>query len=131
MRRTAAAMGAALLLCHAAASACGHCVEDKIAAVYDHAVLTRAKAQGHSVVFLAIDGNVAPSESLRRELENAARAIAGVDRDTVRVSLELAALSFAFDPHATTAVAAQRALEKKIAGKKLRAMELKLIEPRP
>ena len=30
-----------------AAHACGYCIEDKIAAVYDHAVVTRAAAQKH------------------------------------------------------------------------------------
>ena len=82
----------ALLFGWSAAHACGYCVEDKIAAVYDHAVVTRAAAAGHQVVFLHVDGT-----ATRLALEQAANA-AGADRGTVRVSADLLTVSFAFDP---------------------------------
>jgi hypothetical protein len=77
------------------ASACGVCVEDKIAAVYDHAVVTRALASGRMVVFAEVRG--APNGGAIERLANAARRTRGVDRETVRTSVEPGALSFALD----------------------------------
>ena len=74
------------------AFACGYCVEDKIAAVYDHAVVSRAVASGHQVVYLHVEGT-----ATRPALEQAANA-AGADRGSVRVSADLLTVSFAFDP---------------------------------
>ena len=82
----------ALLFGWSTAQACGYCVEDKIAAVYDHAVVSRATAAGHHVVFLHVDG-----AATRPALEQAAIA-AGADRGSVRVSADLLTVSFAFDP---------------------------------
>ena len=45
------------------ASACGYCVEDKIASTYDHSVVTRALSQGHHVAFFHIDGPVSSGEA--------------------------------------------------------------------
>jgi len=76
--------GALLLLAlvGGTAQACGYCVEDKIAATYDHAVVTRALAEKHHVVFLHVDGAV-PG---RKALEDAVYSAPGVDRGTARVS---------------------------------------------
>ena len=38
------------------AYACGACIEDKVAATYDHAVVTKATAKGQVVVFGTFDG---------------------------------------------------------------------------
>ena len=85
---------ALLILAFAAgtAQACGYCVEDKIAAVYDHAVVSRAAAAKHQVVFMHVEGTAS-----RAALEQAASA-AGADRGSVRVSADLLTVSFAFDP---------------------------------
>ena len=74
------------------AHACGYCVEDKIAAVYDHVVVSRAVAAKHQVVFMHVEGNAS-----RQALEQAAQA-AGADRASVRVSADSLTVSFAFDP---------------------------------
>ena len=58
MRVVVAAVG---LLLAQAALACGYCVEDKIAAAYDHAVVVRAADRHHQVAFLSIE--VAPAGS--------------------------------------------------------------------
>src|SRR4051812_15875614 len=87
-------IGTALLAVSTAALACGYCVEDKIAATYDHAVVTQAFARKHHVVFLHVDG-LAQS---RRALERAAYAAPGVDAGSVRVSADLLTVSFAYDP---------------------------------
>ncbi|HKU45280.1 MAG TPA: hypothetical protein VJQ58_00230, partial [Burkholderiales bacterium] len=67
----------ALLVAAGPAWACGYCVEDKIAAVYDHVVISRALAAKHQVAFMHVEGR-----ANRQALEQAANA-AGADRGTV------------------------------------------------
>lgn len=100
----------ALLLVSGAASACGYCVEDKIAATYDHAVVTRALAQKHHVVFLHVDG-AAPS---RRVLEDAVYSARAVDRGSARISADLMTVSFAFDPARATLGVIHAGIEKRL-----------------
>jgi hypothetical protein len=90
----------ALLLAAAAppgtATACGHCVEDKVAATYDYGVLTAAARKGHVVVFTEIRGPAAGAgPALARFVEQTLAGAAGVDPGTVRVSLDPPAASFA------------------------------------
>jgi hypothetical protein len=104
---------AALLILLAAAGpacACGYCVEDKIAATYDHAVVTTALAKKHQVVFLHVDGTV-PS---RQVLEAAVYSAPGVDRGTARVAQDLLTVSFAFDPARANLGAIHTRIEKKL-----------------
>jgi hypothetical protein len=84
----------ALALVSSPAAACGYCLEDQIAATYDHAVVAKALAARHHVVFLHIDGTA----KSRAALEKAAYSAPAVDRGTVRVSADLLTVSFAFDP---------------------------------
>ena len=91
------------------AQACGYCVEDKIAAVYDHAVITRAAAAKHQVVFMHVEG-----AATRPALEQAANA-AGADRGSVRVSADLLTVAFAFDPQRGLG-AIHSAMEKRLQG---------------
>ena len=118
----------AMLLASGAALACGVCVEDKMAAVYDHAVVTRAFAQQHQVAFFHIDGTLVPGEATRRGLEALAGAAAGVDRNSARVSVESASLSVAFDPRQTNVAVLQAALERKLAAKKASLMLLQVMD---
>jgi hypothetical protein len=78
------------------ASACGACVEDKVAATYDHAVVTRAAARNQIVVYAAIEGRGNP-DALARTAKTAASRTRGVDRSSIRVSADPPALSFAVD----------------------------------
>jgi hypothetical protein len=109
------------------ALACGYCVEDKIAATYDHAVVTSALAKHHHVVFFHVEGSLPAGEAGRRLLERAAAGTLGVDAGTVRVSADNLTLSFAFDPVHAPLVGVQGRVEKKLAGKAslmpLRVME--------
>ena len=95
-----------------AASACGVCAEDKIAAVYDHAAITRALGAGRTVVFFGFDG--APAQASRAKIEKSAASIAGVDPASVRVSLAPGALAIAFDPKRARLSDVQRALESRL-----------------
>lgn len=76
--------------------ACGACIEDKVAATYDHAIAMRARAEHRSVVYGAIEGPVDVGEVAARIGREAAR-IRGIRRATVRVSAEAAAFSFVID----------------------------------
>ena len=91
--------------------ACGVCIEDRIAATYDHAVVTRAAARHHVVVFAAVEGPGVPSEA-SLGLRKAAARMKGVDRGTVRAADSPRALSFALDPRASTPDAALAAITR-------------------
>ncbi len=128
MRRALSIAGLVLALHAPGAFACGYCVEDKVASVYDHAVVTRSLAQKHHVVFFHIDGSLVPGEATRRALETLAESTPGVDRGSARVSVDTATLSVAFDPARSPMVAVQAALDRKLAARKLAVMPLRIID---
>ena len=105
------------------AHACGHCKEDKIAATYDHAVISAARRNGQTVVFVELRGAIEPTSRLGSWIRQQAEATAGVLRGTVRVSLEPAAFSFACDRQAVSS--ALRTIGQKLAR---RGLGLSLIE---
>jgi len=115
-----------LLVAPAAALACGVCVEDRVAAAYDHGVVVRSLERKHEVVFLAIEGDVAASERLSREILGALDS-AGIDPGSARVSLSSASLSFAYDPKRRKLAPLVSALEKSPALKGLRLSLLRVI----
>ena len=119
---------AILMAAAGAAQACGVCVEDKMAAVYDHATVSGAIARNHHVAFFHIDGELAPGVAGKRALEDLANVATGVDRGSAHVSLESAALSVAFDPRRVPVVALQAALESRLAPRKNSLMLLKVME---
>ncbi len=128
MRLATCVAGFVFAIYGSAVSACGHCVEDKIAAVYDHAAVIKAKAQRHHVAFFAIDGKLVADEKVRRAIENMVRSTDAVDQESVRVSLDLAALSFSFDPTRASFAAVQNAIESKLASMQLRLLELRILD---
>jgi chloramphenicol 3-O-phosphotransferase len=77
------------------AHACGACVEDKVAATYDHAVISQAMRRHQQVLFVGVDGPRAQLAGAR--LSQVTRRIRGVDTASVRTSASPAALSFAVD----------------------------------
>jgi hypothetical protein len=115
------------LLVSSEALACGVCVEDKIAAVYDHAAVQQALAAKRTVVFFHIDGKLVASERSKRSISAIARATPGVDAASVRVSCELASLALAFDGRRTNLVKVQESLEKRLSaqGLSLLAMQVR------
>jgi len=116
-----------IFLVSSKALACGYCVEDKVAATYDHAVVTGALAKHHHVVFFHVEGALPAGEAGRRLLERAASGTLGVDAGTVRVSEDNLTLSFAFDPVRAPLVGVQNRVEKKLAGK-VSLMPLRVME---
>jgi hypothetical protein len=119
---------AAALFSSAGALACGVCVEDKMAAVYDHAVIGKAFGQKHHVAFFHVDGSLAAGAATKRLLAKAVEASASADKDSVRVSIESASLAVAFDPRRTPVAALQKDLERRLAPNKLSLMLMQVLE---
>jgi hypothetical protein len=93
--------------------ACGVCIDDKVAATYDHAVVTRAVARHQLMVFGEIAGAVDMKVATSR-IARAAPEVPGIDRRSVRTSLAPAAFSFALDPAARAPDAAVAELQKRL-----------------
>jgi hypothetical protein len=120
--------GLALATCVGTASACGVCIEDKIAAVYDHAIVTRALVHGHQVAFFALDGQFSGGKAEQRAIQQVAQGADGVDPGSTRVSVENASLSVAFDPARVPFAKLQRALEKRLSSKHLTLLPLRVMD---
>ena len=114
---------AALLLLAGEAVACGYCVEDKIAATYDHAVITRALANGRHVVFFHVDGAAVS----RAALEQAASG-RGIEKGSARISPDALTLSVAFDPKRISLVELNALLDRKLAKHKASLLPLRVME---
>jgi hypothetical protein len=54
--------------------------------------------------------------------------VAGLDQGSVRVSVESAALSVAFDPRHISFATVQKSLEKKLAAKKLSLLPMRVMD---
>jgi hypothetical protein len=108
---TAAGCSALLLALAPGAWACGACVEDKVAATYDHAVVQGAAAQGRVVVFCELKG---PIQAAR--IKKAAAGVPGLDLASVRVSVDPGALSFVLDPARQSPKAAVAGLQERLPG---------------
>lgn len=122
----AVALAAALAAFVPASHACGACVEDKVAATYDHGVVERAAASGDVIVFCELTGPLDAAQ-----LKRAVRRMRGVEPQSVRVSMQPAALSFAVDPKLQSPQAAIDAVQRGIApGTHLRVVRLLAAEPR-
>ena len=105
--RVAALTTALVAFAPAASQACGACDEDKVAATYDHGVVTRAAAGGDVMVFCEVIG---PLDVPR--LKAAAQRVRGIKAQSVRVSTQPAALSFAVDPKLRSPQAAVDAAQR-------------------
>lgn len=128
MRTVLCAMGLLSVLYAPTVRACGHCVEDKIAAVYDFAVVSKAQALHQHVAFFAIDGAFKTDAETRDAIAYVIRSAKGVDRASVRVSLELAALSFAYDPKRASFALIHHSIERQLSRKGLRIAEIKILD---
>jgi hypothetical protein len=98
-----------LLALATGASACGACVEDKVAATYDHAVVQGAAAHGRVVVFCELKGPIQPAT-----IRKAAAGVRGLEPASVRISGNPGALSFVLDPARQTPKAAVAVLQQRL-----------------
>lgn len=123
-------IGFALLAFGAALSSqafgCGACIEDQIAATYDHAVVQRAEARRHLVVYGQIDG-AGDANGVAAKLSAAAGRIRGIDKGTVRTSVSPSAFSFALDPAVQGPDQAVAALQKRLRSERVTLSVLRVI----
>jgi hypothetical protein len=110
--------------------ACGICVEDQIAATYDHEVLVRAEAAGRDVMYAAVRGRNAGAPRSDAMIRQAIGAVSGVDRNSIRLSLLPPAASFAWDSKRHGSGAVLRAVNGRLAGSGLTLVALRTSSPK-
>ena len=104
----------AAMLMPALALGCGVCIEDKVAATYDHAIVMKAAVKKQLVVFGAVDGANVNAARVSERIVAASVDVKGVQRGTTLTSVEPAAFSFALDPRAQTPEAAIADLQRRL-----------------
>jgi hypothetical protein len=124
MKSIAFSIALAAALSARAAFACGACVEDKIAATYDYAVVQRAASKGEVVVFCELEGTVSG-----KDLARAARRVSGIDARSVRIARNPAALSFALDAARRSPESAVEALQREAPGTRVSIIRLVASSP--
>jgi len=120
-----------LLIASSSAIACGHCIEDKVAAVYDYALVSKAVNDKHTVAFFGIEGPLVVNEASKRSLQSIINGIKGVDSDTARISLETGSFSVAFSPSNLSYTKLLDSLDKKLKTKNLTIFPLDTITQMP
>jgi len=104
--------------------ACGHCLEDRVASVYDHALTSRSAQQGQTMMYLTWEGPIDRTAATRQWLIKAIGAVQGVVGHSVRVSMEPPTIALAFDPLHTRASDIEKAIQRKLATKGMTASAL-------
>lgn len=120
-----------LLIVSLSAMACGHCIEDKIAAVYDYSVVSKAVSEKHTVIFFGVEGPLVANAATKQFLLTAVSGMKGVDSNSARISLETGSLSLAFDPKSVSYAVLLDSLEKKLKAKNLSLFPLDSISQMP
>ena len=120
-----------LLMCTSSVMACGHCIEDKVAAVYDHAIVAKAVREKHVVAFFGIEGPLVVNAISKQDIQKVMSSINGVDANTSRISLETGSISVAFNPTLLAYPVLLESLDKKLKSKKLSVFPLEVISQLP
>jgi len=101
------------------ASACGFCVEDRIAAVYDHTLVQQASGGKLQLAYFSWDGPVHRDEAMRARIATAAQGVKGAAPGSVRVSVEPAAIAVLFDPATLRREQFDAAIDRKLSSLKV------------
>ena len=120
-----------LLVSTSSVIACGHCIEDKVASVYDHTVVSKAVSEKHIVAFFGIEGPLVVNAASKQEIQKIISSINGVDPNTSRISLETGSISLSFNPVLISYPALLDGLDKKLKTKKLSIFPLEIISLMP
>ena len=120
-----------LLMSTSSVIACGHCIEDKVAAVYDHAIVVKAVHEKHIVAFFGIEGPLVVNTTSKQDIQKILGSINGVDLNTSRISLETGSMSLAFNPTILSYPALLDTLDKKLKAKKLSVFPLEVLSQMP
>ena len=112
------------------ALACGYCVEDKLAATYDHRVVTSAMERGRAMVFTEVAGMERAEHGFAPALVATVEAVPGVNRGTVRISAAPAAVSFSFDADRYAVASAVSEINRRLAGQNITLTVLRIVDYR-
>ena len=107
---------------------CGHCIEDRVAAVYDHGVIDKALDLHHRIAFFAIEGPLPADGESRRVIAKALTSAKGVDAPSLRVSVDSASLSLSYDGKRISSDQIMDALNRKLAARGLGVSLLKVMD---
>ncbi|HET8730008.1 MAG TPA: hypothetical protein VFM34_02730 [Moraxellaceae bacterium] len=110
------------------ALACGYCIEDKIAAVYDHAQVQTALAAGRFVAYVAVQTQGTDAEATRTALTRALAATPAVQAGSLRFDPEAAAAAFVFDPDVTALTTLLDTLNQSLTAQQIRLGLMRLID---
>ena len=131
MKARLVAVGVLTLLAPPPGLGCGYCDEDRIAAVYDHGVIGKSLERHHEVAFFALEGPLRSGPESRRLIERALVSEAAIDLASLRVSVDSASLSLAYDGMRIQHGRISGTLNRKLAVHGLRVSLLKVIERPP
>ena len=129
MKKSIFALFTAGMLASSLAQGCGVCVEDRMAATYDHDLVIGAMDRGHQIVFT----DVTSRELTRTEwhlLSWTVQSVRGVMKGSVRTSKSPMALSFEIDPKATAAATAIREINRRMGKQPIRVSLIRTMSPR-
>jgi len=129
--KVASLFASLLLMSTSSAIACGHCIEDKVAAVYEHAIVVKAVQEKHVVAFFGIEGPLVVNTASKQDIQKIIGSINGVDLNTARISLETGSISLAFNPTLLSYPVLLDSLDKKLATKKLSVFPLQTLSQMP
>ena len=108
-----------LLLLSFSAIACGYCLQDRIASVYDHVLVTQTRQLNQKMLYLVWDGPADHDEKTRRTLIGITSRIKGVTKGSVRVSLEPPTIGLAYQPLSISSEQIETVLLQKLRAKKI------------
>ena len=129
MKKLLVALFMAGMISASHAQGCGACVEERMAATYDHDLVIGAMDRGHQIVFT----DVASRELTRTEwhlLSWVVQSVRGVMKGSVRTSKSPMALSFEIDPQATSDATAIRQINRRIGKRPIRISLIRTMSPR-
>lgn len=110
------------------ASGCGYCIEDRVAAVYDHAVITSAIGRRHQVAFFAVEGPLPAVGDSRRLIGRALASTPAVDAESIRVSVDWASLSLSYDAKRVSLATLGALLNRNLASRGLKVSLLQSLD---
>ena len=101
------------------ALACGYCLQDRIASVYDHVLVTQTRQLNQKMLYLIWDGPADHDEKTRRTLIGITSRIKGITKGSVRVSLEPPTIGLAYQPLSISSEQIETVLLQKLRAKKI------------
>jgi hypothetical protein len=108
-----------LLLLSFSALACGYCLQDRIASVYDHVLVAQTRQLNQKMLYLIWDGPGEHDEKTRRTLIGITSRIKGITKGSVRVSLEPPTIGLAYQPLSISSEQIETVLLQKLRAKKI------------